>query len=63
MLFFVFCRLLRILEGIGCEEERIIIIARVCCVWVEFYEEGDKEEFKKKKSKIRAQSIDRIVTL
>ena len=53
MLFFIFCRLLCILEGIRCEEERIIIIARVCCVWVEFYE-GDKEDF----YKIRA--IDRI---
>lgn len=45
MLFFVFCRLLCILEGIRCEEERIIIIARVCCVLVEFYE-GDEEDLK-----------------
>ena len=57
MLFFVFCRLLCILEGIRCEEERIIIIARVCCVLVEFYE-GVEEDLKNTRNR-----SDQIISL
>jgi len=62
MLFFVFCRLLCILEGIRCEEERIIIIARVCCVLVEFYE-GDEEDFKKYAQSIGSNHISLSLSL
>lgn len=62
MLFFVFCRLLCILEGIRCEEERIIIIARVCCVLVECYE-GDEEDFKKYAQSIGSNHISLSLSL